>query len=249
MRVRLAPVLAIVALSAAGPVAEDKPSARVLFIGNSLTSVNNLPAMIEAVAAQAGLEGRVTCKAVAIPDFSLEDHWKDGRAVRAVQDGRWTVVVLQQGPTSLPESEALLRAYTKKFAFEAKARGSRIALYGVWPPLARFGALDAVTASYTHAADDVGGAVVPVGEGWRAAWRRDPSLILYGPDGFHPAPVGTYVAALMFFEHLTGRSPIGLPDPALSRDRALREVRVSPQQLRALQESAAEAIAAAARHR
>lgn len=56
----------------------------------------------------------------------------------------------------------------------------------------------------------------------------------------------TYVAALMFFEHLTGRTPVGLPDPATSKDRALREVRLSPAHLRVAQEAAAEAHAAPA---
>jgi len=217
----------------------------VLFVGNSLTYVNDLPGMIEAVAAQAGLKGRVTCRAVALPDFGLEEHWNDGRALRAIEEGRWTLVVLQQGPTSLPESQAVLRTYARKFAFEARARGSKLALYGVWPPLARITSQDAVTASYARAAEDVGGLLIPVGEGWRAARRRDPSLELYGPDGFHPSPLGTYLAALMFVEQLTGRSPIGLPDPALSKAPALRNVRVTPAQLRSLQESAAEANASA----
>ncbi len=100
---------------------------------------------------------------------------------------------------------------------------------------------------YAHAAQDVGGLLVPVGEAWRAAWRRDESLGLYGADGFHPSPIGTYLAALVFFERLTGRPAVGLPDPALSRDRALQGVRLAPARLEALQEAAAEASARAAR--
>jgi hypothetical protein len=248
MRTYFGRALAVLALAAAVSAA-DRPSARVLFIGNSLTYVNDLPAMIEAVAAQAGLKGRITCRAVALPDFGLEEHWNDGRALRALQHERWTEVVLQQGPSSLPESERVLRTYAKKFAFEARARGAAVSLYAVWPSLDRIASLDAVTQSYAHAAADVDGSLVPVGAGWRAAWRRDPTLLLYGPDNFHPSPLGTYVAALMFFEHLTGRSPIGLPDPSLSKDRSLRDVRVTPAQLRMLQEAAAEANAAAARTR
>ena len=217
--------------------------ARVLFIGNSLTYENNLPAMVEALAAQAGLQGALICRGVARPNFGLEEHWSDGEALRGLQSGRWTHVVLQQGPTSLPDSRAVLRSYTKKFAFEIKARGAKTVLYGVWPPRARLAFQDAVTESYRLAAEDVGGAVVPVGEGWRAAWRRDPSLPLYGPDDFHPSPLGSYLAALMFFEHLTGRTPVGLPSPSTSKDRALAGVRVEPAALAALQEAAAEATA------
>ena len=76
---------------------------------------------------------------------------------------------------------------------------------------------------------------------WRAAWRRDQLLGLYGADGFHPSPIGTYLAALVFFERLTGRSVLGLPDPSASRERALADVHLTPAQLAALQEAAAEA--------
>ena len=251
MRVTLAAagLLTLVSLDA-GPMihagSPQPPIERVLFIGNSLTYANNLPAMIEAVAAQSGLGNRLTCRVTALPDFSLEDHWKDGRAVRAIQDGHWTTIVLQQGPSSLPESEVVLRDYTKRFAAEARRRGARIALFGVWPSKARAASFDAVTTSYAHAAGDVQGLLVAVGEGWRAAWRLDPSLPLYGPDGFHPSPMGTYLGALMFFERLTGRSPIGLPGPDSSKGRALRAVRVEAAQLAILQQAAAEANARSA---
>jgi hypothetical protein len=51
----------------------------------------------------------------------------------------------------------------------------------------------------------------PVGEAWRAAWRRDPTVPLYGPDGFHPTPTATYLAALVIYQQVSGRAPVGLP--------------------------------------
>lgn len=119
MRVRIASNLAlalVLAVTAAAQIAPGghPPRARVLFIGNSLTCANDLPAMIEAIAADAGLAGRVTVRAVAQPDFGLEEHWDDGGALRAIERERWTLVVLQQGPTSLPASQTVLRGYTKK---------------------------------------------------------------------------------------------------------------------------------------
>ena len=251
-RIILIATLAVLCGPAAGPWAQtaSRPAgARVLFVGNSLTYANDLPGMIEALAAQAGVEGQVTVRAVARPNVGLEDQWNSGEARRAIEQQRWTLVVLQQGPTSLPESQAVLREYAKKFAFEIKKGGADVALYGVWPPSGRAAFFDAVTESYARAADDVGGSLVPVGEGWRAAWRRDPSLPLYGPDGFHPSPMGTYVAALMFLEHVTARTPVGLPNPSLSRDRRLRSVAITPEQLVILQEAAAEANRLAASRR
>jgi hypothetical protein len=45
---------------------------------------------------------------------------------------------------------------------------------------------------------------------------------LYGTDGFHPTPTATYLAALVIYQQITGRSPVGLPAWTLmSADRAL----------------------------
>ena len=45
---------------------------------------------------------------------------------------------------------------------------------------------------------------------------------LYGPDGFHPTPTATYLAALVIYQQVSGRSPVGLPAlPDMPVDRAL----------------------------
>ena len=156
MRCLLVAIVALILVAGAEDRLAAQPSAsaprsRVLFVGNSLTYVNDLPAMIEAVAAQAGLAGRITTRAVALPDMGLEEHWNHGDALRAIQQGGWTHVVLQQGPSSLPESQAILREFTKKFAFEIRRAGARVVLYSVWPPRARAAFFDAVTAGYAKA--------------------------------------------------------------------------------------------------
>lgn len=84
----------------------------------------------------------------------------------------------------------------------------------VWPMLDRFSWFDRVRDSYALAARDVSGYFLPAGETWRAAWRRTPSLALYGGDGFHPTVAGSYAAALTIFAGLSGQSPLDLPAPA-----------------------------------
>jgi hypothetical protein len=81
----------------------------------------------------------------------------------------------------------------------------------VWPSRERFGDFDGVRASYTNAAKDVNGLLLPAGDAWRAAWRRDAHLALYGADNFHPSPLGSYLAALVIVHRLTG----GLPSSPL----------------------------------
>jgi hypothetical protein len=77
----------------------------------------------------------------------------------------------------------------------------------VWPAEARSFDFPGVSDSYADAADRVGGLLFPAGEAWLEAWDLDPSVELYGPDRFHPSPLGTYAAALVMYEQLSGADP------------------------------------------
>jgi hypothetical protein len=192
--------------------AHDGPAGgapRVLFVGNSLTSVNDVPGSVRALAAAAGAP--LTVDAVTLDGASLGDHLVDGTATRRLSSERWDFVVLQQGPSSRPDSRVALRADTASFAALDQAAGARTALYMVWAIQSEPEWFDSVRDSYRLAAEDVGGIFLPAGEAWRAAWRIDPSLALYSADGLHPTPAGSYAAALVIAAGLTGRSPIGLP--------------------------------------
>ena len=75
-------------LAAALLVTQPNP-VRILFIGNSLTYANDLPAMVCALARSAGRPA--TCEGVAKPDYGLEEHWNEKEARQAIARG-WDVV-------------------------------------------------------------------------------------------------------------------------------------------------------------
>jgi hypothetical protein len=203
------------------PGRSDPVDGRVLFIGNSLTEANGLPTILETLSRQGG-GTPISTASVVFGGFSLEDHWNQGTAQRRIAEGGWSIVVLQQGPSSLPESQVALREWTTRFDSVIRASGARTALYMVWPESNRRDAFDAVSRSYAQAAEAVNGMLFPVGEAWRGAWRRDPEVPLYGPDGFHPTPTATYLAALVMYQQISGRSPVGLPGwMEMPADRAL----------------------------
>ena len=213
---------------------------RVLFVGNSLTDVNDLPRMFEGVAAAGGFA--VTTARVVFNDASLSDHFVDGTATEEIRGGNWDYVVMQQGPSGRPESRVQLVDATRDFATVIVAEGGRPALYMVWPDWTRRSAFDSVSASYTAAADAVAGLLFPAGDAWVAAWERKPGLALYGDDGFHPSPLGSYVAALTIYAVLCDRSPAALPArPSGFNGALLRSV--SDADLRIVQEAALEAAA------
>ncbi len=235
----LPPIAGCLKASASGP---SGPGSGILFIGNSLTYWNDLPLIVQAVFdAAAGSKYEVGM--VAFPDVSLEDHWLDGTARSQIERGGWQIVVLQQGPSSLPESRVLLRDYVGRFSERIKGIGARPALYSVWPSQSRQGDFDRAIESYRLAASDVAGMYFPVAAAWRAAWRRDSTVALYSPDGLHPSVAASYLAALVMYGVIADKTPIGLPAEIPLRDG--KPLVISAALATTLQAAAAEAIQAA----
>jgi hypothetical protein len=227
---RLAPLLVAVALLGCGGAASagaEVISLRVLFVGNSLTATNDLPAHVAWLAERTGR--RLEYRTIAVGGFNLEDHWHLGQAREALATGRWDVVVMQQGPSALPESQADLRHWATTFADAARAAGTRPALLTVWPESYRQDAIVDVIASYRRAAQAAGADLLPAGAAWREAWRCNPRLPLYGADGFHPGAFGTYTAALVVYGRLFRAPLIGVPGlaPPGLRLRVARTVQAS----------------------
>jgi hypothetical protein len=198
------------ALGGSAARADGPAHLRVLFVGNSLTATNDLPGTVAALAAAVG-RVRIDVGTIAPGGYSLEDHWADGVARGALDGGGWDVVVLQQGPSSLPESRLNLIEWTTRWAAEARAHGTRPALLTVWPELARRPVFPAVIANHRAAARAAGAASFPAGAAWLDALSRAPRLPVYGPDGFHPSRVGTNLTAVVVYAGLTGTLPRVLP--------------------------------------
>ena len=199
------------ALACSSQEAIPDDALRVLFVGNSYTYTYDIPDIVAQLAEAAG--GRpLYHRSVVAPGISLEDHWQRGEAKRAIEDGAWDYVVMQQGPSSLASSQAHLREWTTQFAETIRSAGGEPAVYMVWPEQARRSAFEAVVTSYTGAAEAANALLLPVGAAWQVAWQQDASLPLYGPDGLHPSQTGAYFAALVMYAGLFQQSPEGLPN-------------------------------------
>ena len=194
--------------SAVGPLPAG--GHHVLFVGNSLTYVNDLPATVAAIATAAGDTFRVATAAG--PNLALIDHLNGATdAVAQIKRGGWEFVVLQQGPTTIGACRDSLVLWTKMFEPLIRAAGATPALFMTWPITGSQGTFDDVHTSFQYAAGAVNGVFLPAGEAWRSAMRADNTIPLYGPDGFHPSPIGTYLAALEIYERLSGRDVRTMP--------------------------------------
>jgi hypothetical protein len=235
--------LALLVVGACRPdpvVVDPEPrdlSLSILFIGNSLTYTNDLPGLLAAFVDSAGA-GSLEVVDVSRGGYGLEDHWNSATTRSALDRGGWDLVVIQQGPSATEGRPSLLE-YSALFSAEARKGGANLALYMVWPSLSRFFDFDGVFDSYHTAAVNEDALFFPCGEAWRVAWESDPGQAFYGADAFHPSLLGTYLAALVMFEQVTGRSPVGLP--GVLRSRGGVGYAIDQQTARAMQLAAQEA--------
>jgi hypothetical protein len=178
----------------------------VLFIGNSLTSTNDIPGLVAGLGDISG-GPQVRVSEVSFGNFSLEDHWNQGDALEAIDRGGWEYVVMQQGPSTLPESRQNLVEWAGRFAERIRAVGAHPAIYMVWPSNGDF---DGVSASYTAAAQAVNGMLIPAGEAFRSIDRDRPEIVIFQGDHFHPTQAGSYLAALVIYGQLSDREVAGV---------------------------------------
>ena len=174
---------------------------RVVFLGNSLTYTHDVPALVQQMA---DADGRsMAHRDLVAPDFGLEDHWNGGapRVLRALEAD---VVVMQQGPSTLPDNRVHLIRWSRRFAEVVREAGGVPAMYMVWPSDDRRSAFPDVRTSYRLAADSADALFIPAGQTWVEAWARDGSLRLYGDDGFHPSYLGALAAAQTIYAVLFG---------------------------------------------
>ena len=136
-------------------------------------------------------------RSIALPNFSLEDHWNKKDAVKAIEKGKWDFVIMQQGPSAGMDGRTVLLDYGKRFADEIRRNGGTPAMYMVWPSMARADDFDGVSETYRLGAEAVNGLFLPAGQAWLFALRKDRNIQLFSDDGFHPSKTGSYLAALV----------------------------------------------------
>lgn len=219
---RAVALLALTGCGSTEPVPVPVSTLHVLFVGNSLTYTHDVPGLVAALSERGG-GPRIRTAVVAFGGYSLEDHWRGGAALDSIARGGWDYVVLQQGPSTLPDSRQHLVAWATRFAERIRAVAARPAIYMVWPSN---GDYDGVSRSYREAAGAVQGILLPAGEAFRTVARDHPDIALFGGDGFHPSAAGALLAALVISGRLTGRDVEGVasgaPPPGLTADQVRR---------------------------
>lgn len=211
----------------------------MLFIGNSLTYVNDLPGIVQSLADSAHGDS-LDVRTLGAPDYALIDHWNDGQVQNTIAGQPWDFVVLQQGPSSVEVNRDTLRLATKLFAPLITKSGGKPVLFSAWPTFGRRQDFPRAIESYQLAAADVGGLMAPVASAWLIVLTNNPSIELYDIDGLHPTTIGSYLSALVIYSTLLGKTPVGLP--AKFTTRSFVTITIDPALATILQNAAQQAV-------
>jgi hypothetical protein len=182
------------------------PTTKVLFIGNSFTYYNGgIDSQLNRLAPSCHTAS------VALPGFTLEMHWSNGGALRAIEKGGWQYVVLQEQSQAPVVDHAKFLEYSRRFDQAIRKIGAQTILLMTWerPDSVGYGVTtDNLAAAFEATGKQLGVKVTPVGTAFAAALRERPDLVLYSEDG-HPTPYGTYLAACVVYATIFERTPVG----------------------------------------
>jgi Secretion system C-terminal sorting domain len=202
---------------------------KILFIGNSYTSVNNLPQLLHDLAI---MNNDTIIFDSNIPGgYTFMMHSTDATTLSKISSQPWDYVILQEQsqtpsfPPSQVESDCY--PYAKRLDSLIKANDSctRTIFYMTWgrkygdasncasyPPLCTFeGMNQRLRDSYLEMADSNKTFVAPVGAAFRNSRIADSTINLYQTDYSHPSAEGSYLAACVFYSTIYNKTTIANP--------------------------------------
>lgn len=193
---------------------------RLLFIGNSFTSVNDLPDTFAELAWSGG--HRVQTQALDEGGWTLAEHLAASETAPTISSEHWDDVVLQeqsQIPALAADRTGMMYPAATTLVGMIRKQGAAPILYltfahqGGWPEegLPDYASMQAaIDAGYMGIAEQLGVPVAPVGAAWETVVGEASPPAMWQSDGTHPTVSGTYLAACVFYATLFRQSPVGL---------------------------------------
>ena len=171
---------------------EEKRTLRILFIGNSHTYFNDMPAMVAEKARKAGFDCEVTM--IAHGGWYLEQHVQEPDVRFNILYGHYDYVVLQEfsHPFGLEEKFFGAVRTLNQWIREAK---SKPVIYMTWARKEEKEVQPRMTAANKQIAKEIGALLAPVGENWWAYREAHPETEMYYEDGSHASAEGSAFAA------------------------------------------------------
>ncbi len=181
---------------------------RMLFIGNSFTTKNELPDLLSEIA-KAGMGINIEYKVISAGGASLRRHWNGG-AANTITSAKWDYVVFQEQSTLPVKNANRFHENVREFVPVMKESGAKMVLYMTWARKKEPENQRLLTDNYNKIGKELGATVVPVGIAWQKMLAKHDEPVLHAEDGSHPTVAGSYLAAYTFYSTLFGGDPTKL---------------------------------------
>ena len=197
---------------------EQPSKLRVLFIGNSHTYLEDmshtLPQLIWGLALSQWKS--LAAEKVTRAARPLEKHWKRDKARKAISNGTWEYVVLQEKLPFTYENVASMHDSIRKFHayVQQEQPNAKVLLYMTWYRQGEAFNWPTIQSSFYDIAEELNIKVVPVGLAWHHydTTNHSSPVMLRQTDKYHHATeAGAYLAACTFYASLFNDTSIGLP--------------------------------------
>lgn len=191
-----------------GSTHPERRADRVLFVGNSLIYVGNVPAVFSALAAANGHP--VASDMIVKGGATLSERVADGSVVRALAEHRYTTLVLQERGGDLicsfaPEPCMRSRQAIKALAALGRKNGLQVVLLGTYQ--AAPNASSRLIVEESDAATAGGISYIEVSEKLRHARSVDLGLAWFYADGMHPGKDLVLLDSVLIYRQLFGSYP------------------------------------------
>lgn len=181
-------------------IEDESPEAvKILFIGNSLTFLEHVPAQFVDIARAQNANLKLVVKQVAYPDYTLRDHWNRKRAVKAIEAEHWDYVVLQGHSKEPIQNPKVFRQYVKLFDEEIQEAHARTILYTTWTDFDRLDLHDQIQKVFDGLSNNTNITLAPVGESMYLCLKRYPDIALLKEDKHHATENGAYLVAATLY--------------------------------------------------
>ncbi|MCQ2354690.1 MAG: hypothetical protein MJ102_06270 [Clostridia bacterium] len=175
---------------------------KILFIGNSHTYYNFMPAMVRELFASVGENVEVTM--ITEGGKCLDYHAAHRNTAFNILWGNYDVVVLQGKASAFDPEKFVAGGVSIHEEFISKTN-ARTVLYMVWANRGKPEQQVPMIKAYRELAEKTGAVIAPAGEVWHKILKTRPAPDLYIEDGNHATPTGSYLAASTIFYAITGR--------------------------------------------
>ena len=179
-----------------------KKNIRILFVGNSLTYYNFLPAKLHDFFAAVGIEA--DCVMLTASGKCMDYHVKQSYTSYNILYGHYDYVILQ-GIAMGFEPETFVRCGKQIYDDFISKTDAKTVLHVSYARKDERKKQPEMTAAYLELARQTGAIVAPVGEAFGKVLRMRPAPEIYCEDKNHPSPAGTYLAAATLFYAIMGR--------------------------------------------